>query len=110
MYPDIADQINSINDRLYDLMELFSKQMYVHGDFRGKSSLKNVLPVICNGLSYEGMNIADGGAACSSWKEMVFGEISAEEKKTIKEDLLKYCELDTWAMVKIWEEMKAKVV
>lgn len=110
MYPDIADQINSINDRLYDLMELFSKQMYVHGDFRGKSSLKKVLPVICNGLSYDGMNIADGGAACSSWKEMVFGEISAEEKKTIKEDLLKYCELDTWAMVKIWEEMKAKVV
>ena len=31
--------------------------------------------------------------------------LSLEEQKEIRECLLKYCELDTYAMVKIWEAL-----
>lgn len=29
-----------------------------------------------------------------------------EEAKVCREALLRYCELDTWAMVKVWEKLK----
>lgn len=29
---------------------------------------------------------------------------------TSREALLRYCELDIWAMVKVWEKLKEKVV
>jgi len=109
MNPDLANQINSINSRLFDLMEIFSKQNYIHKDFKGKSSIKKVLPVICPELKYDDLAIADGGAACSSWKQMVFGKSTTEQQAAIAKDLLKYCKLDTWAMVRIWEEMKKMV-
>jgi len=40
-----------------------------------------------------------------SWWEMTHGRLSLEEKKRIKENLLKYCELDTLAMVEIWKKL-----
>jgi hypothetical protein len=43
-YPEFAELMNSINDRVFDLMEIFSKQHYVHHKFKGSSSIKKVLP------------------------------------------------------------------
>jgi hypothetical protein len=31
-----------------------------------------------------------------------------EKRKTIRENLLTYCKLDTWAMVKIWQWLEKK--
>jgi len=36
---------------------------------------------------------------------MVFEELNEVEKEQIKKDLLEYCKLDTWAMVRIYEEL-----
>ncbi len=91
-------------------MEIFSRQNFVHKDFKGSASIKKVLPVTCPELTYDGMNIADGGTACSSWKEMVFGNLPIEQCKLIENDLREYCKLDTWAMVRIWQNMVRKLV
>ena len=34
------------------------------------------------------------------------GSYSKEEREKVRESLLKYCELDTYAMVKIYEKLK----
>ena len=57
-------------------------------------------------LSYEGLNISDGSMAMNSWKKMVFETASEAEKEKIRKDLLEYCKLDTWAMVRIYEFLK----
>jgi hypothetical protein len=46
------------------------------------------------------MNIADGGAASSSFKKLL-DETDPEVIDKTRKDLLKYCELDTFAMIKI---------
>lgn len=56
-------------------------------------------------LSYKGMNISEGATAMISWYEMVY----EEGDKHIKNDLLKYCELDTYAMVRIFEELERMI-
>ena len=48
-------------------------------------------------------NIADGGAALTAYGKLQYTDMPEEERLAIKESLLKYCELDTLAMVMIWE-------
>jgi hypothetical protein len=48
-------------------------------------------------------SIADGGAAMAAYAKMQFTEMSDIEKDKIVQSLLRYCELDTFAMVLIYE-------
>jgi hypothetical protein len=53
--------------------------------------------------------IADGGTAMMAWSRMQFDDVSSEEREATFNALLKYCELDTLAMVMIhqhWEYLK----
>lgn len=55
-----------------------------------------------------GESIADGGAAMTAFARMQFTEMRSEEREAVTKALLKYCELDTFAMVllyEFWREM-----
>jgi hypothetical protein len=97
--------LQSINDRVFDLMDIFKKQHFVHGDFRGSTSIKRVLPVLAPELSYKDLEIREGGTASQSWNRLTANEVSQEERGKIEEDLLKYCERDTYAMYVIWRHL-----
>jgi hypothetical protein len=100
--PQFAQQLRSINERTFDLMTVFSEGWYVDYKFHGSASIKKVLPVLCPDLSYGELEIAEGATAMLKWYEMVYRKVGFIEKEKITKDLLKYCELDTWAMVEIW--------
>ena len=51
-------------------------------------------------------NIAGGGAALTAYAKMQFTEISETERNLVAQGLLRYCELDTLAMVIIYEYWK----
>mgnify|MGYP001404457631 CR=1 FL=1 len=51
-------------------------------------------------------NISDGGAALTAYSKLQFVDMSIEERISIRKSLLKYCELDTLAMVMIYEHLK----
>ena len=103
--PEHADFLEYVNDRIYDLMEIFQKQFYVHPGFKGKVSIKKVLPVLVPSLTYTELEIKEGGSAMEAWNEMVFGQGSPEEKRKIADNLRTYCGLDTYAMYAIWKEL-----
>lgn len=105
MHPEYADFLYSVNERVFDLMEIFSKQNYVHPEFKGRCSIKKVLPVLVPELSYKDLEIQEGGSASLKWLNIARGQIAGEEKDQVLKNLLKYCELDTLAMVRIWEEL-----
>lgn len=48
------------------------------------------------------MTIANGGAALTAYSKLMFCK-STDMNKALREALLRYCELDTMAMVFIWE-------
>ena len=50
--------------------------------------------------------LKDGGAAMTAYAMLQFAEMSDYERKEIENALLKYCELDTLAMVMIFEGWK----
>lgn len=49
--------------------------------------------------------IADGGAALTAYSKLQIQEMELEERKAIESALLKYCELDTLAMVMLFEHL-----
>ena len=57
-------------------------------------------------LSYANMQIGAGDQAMVAWWDMVNGSITADEIEKTKSALLKYCRLDTWAMVRIYQEIR----
>ena len=106
LHPDHADFLIGLNDRMFDLMTIFSKNYYVDARFKGSASIKNVLPVIVPELTYKALGIQKGDQAVERWEKMIFGDIHPDEKKEIEKDLLEYCKLDTLAMVRIWEFLR----
>lgn len=53
--------------------------------------------------------LANGGAAMTAYARLQFETLSDEERSRLAAALLKYCELDTLAMVMIWESWRAQI-
>ncbi len=95
-----------INDRMVDLIVSFRQGYYVDRRFQNSASLKKVLPVLVPKLSYKELGIQEGGTASESWRVMVDPNTTKKKSQQIYDDLLKYCELDTLAMVEILRELE----
>lgn len=103
--PENALFLNNLNERIYDLMDVFQKQFYVHPNFKGRTSIKKILPVLVPHLNYQDLEIKEGGAAMDAWFEKIFKSQDETEQQQTAENLLKYCYLDTYAMYMIWKEL-----
>ena len=101
-YPELASKLQAIAGRIVDLAVPFRRRAYYTADMQGRYSIKKVLPALVPEMSYEDLEIQEGGTASHTFLQMVQGEFSGDEAKT-RDALVKYCELDTLAMVKILE-------
>lgn len=105
-YPEYKNFLHDINDRSYDLMNVFQEQMHIHPSFKGRVKLKAVHPaLIPTSRMYEDSRIKDGMHARRTWISMIYGNMSPEKKQEIAEDLKKYCSSDTYAMYEIWSHL-----
>lgn len=114
-HSEYTNFLEDLNSRVVDLMLPFSGNKkegyditYQHPDQRGSYSIKAVLPIFAPELSYKDLDIQEGGAASDTWNRITQGEFSKEETLVKEEALRKYCELDTYAMVRILEVLKNK--
>lgn len=95
--------LENLNSRIIDLMDIFSKQYFIHPEFKGKTSIKYILPVLAPELSYKTLDIQEGATASNTWDKIIKGEYSEQEKLEKIENLKIYCKLDTKAMYAIWK-------
>lgn len=105
IHPEFAEFLEDLNDRIYDLGDFINFGFYLHPKFKGSWSIKNVLPVMVPELSYGGMEIGKGDQAMMAWWELINDMLSTDDAEKTKTVLLEYCELDTFAMVKIWNKL-----
>jgi hypothetical protein len=100
-FPHAKSFLIDVVDMTFDLMDIF-KTGYVDIGFDGSTSIKKVLPVLIPELSYQDMEVKDGGAAMEAWGEMIVITDHAKKQK-LRQALLDYCKLDTLAMVRIYQ-------
>ena len=107
-YPDLKEHLMNIYDNIKDLMIPFRNRYYYTKDMQGSYSIKYVLPALFpndESLNYQNLElIHNGSEAMNSFASLV--NMDDEKVKYTRERLLKYCELDTYAMVKIYEKLK----
>ena len=108
LYPDLKDEMGRINGNMVDLMIPFRNRNYYVKEMKGSHSLKYVLPALypnCPEFDYHNLPVVhQGGEAAEAFLKLK--EKSKEEQELIREGLLRYCELDSLAMVKIWEKFR----
>lgn len=108
LYPDLADHLMNIHDNIVDLMVPFQKRWYYTKAMQGSYSIKFVLPALFPGdpqLDYHNLeDVHNGTEASAAFEKMA--EMAPEERERCRANLLKYCGLDTLAMVKVWEKLR----
>ena len=112
LFPDLADHLHNIADHIVDLIEPFREGYYYVPAMGGSFSIKSVLPALFPDnprLNYHNLSdlCQNGGDAMTIFPRIK--DMPSEEAAAAREALLRYCELDTWAMVVIWERLQ-KVV
>ncbi|MEM7008744.1 MAG: DUF2779 domain-containing protein, partial [Thermodesulfobacteriota bacterium] len=105
IYPEYKEFLLNLNERTFDLERIF-KDDYKHPGFKGKTSIKKVLPVLCPEFSYQDLEIQSGTDAMEGWHRTIFEELNRSERAELQKSLLEYCELDTLAMVKIFKHLR----
>jgi hypothetical protein len=97
--PKYKKWVESIEERMIDLLQPFRDFAYYHPKQDGSCSLKKVLPVL-TGKSYDDMEIGDGGTASAEYVRVTFTEDNKDKEK-VRKLLEEYCGLDTMGMVDI---------
>ena len=106
-FPDLSEHLLKIRENIRDLLVPFRKGYYYNRRMNGSFSIKKVLPAIFPddpSLDYHNLEgIHNGGEAMTIFPKIK--DLPLEEQVIARKNLLKYCELDTYATVKIWQEL-----
>lgn len=100
LVPNLAEPLEELLGKLMDLLPVVRNCVY-HPDFRGSFSLKYVLTPLVPKLTYSDLVIVDGLLASVEIARLLFvaHKIPLSERDRLRQDLLAYCERDTWATV-----------
>lgn len=105
-FPQYKEKIQKVIFRIKDLITPFQKKFYYTNDMKGSYSIKYVLPALVPELNYSDLEINEGGLASLTF-ESLYGEKDLEIISNKRKNLLEYCKLDTFAMVKILEKLES---
>lgn len=108
-FPEYEKPLQAIVSRLVDLSIPFKELYLYHPKMRGSTSIKNVAQAFCNDINFDELTISNGELASIAF-ESLQQENDLFKILELKEQLEAYSKLDTWAMVRIWQEIKRMVL
>jgi predicted RecB family nuclease len=104
--PDLATRLQKLESKLVDLLPVVRDHVY-HPEFGGSFSLKSVLPALVPDLGYDDLEIQDGETASAALVAILLEPetLDTSERGALRAALLRYCERDTLAMVRLHERL-----
>jgi hypothetical protein len=114
LFPENLQEIEQLVKRMVDLADPFQTRAVVTPAMKGRYSIKAILPALVPSMAerYHELEISNGYSANAAYLRLILQsegkgqEVSTDEREMIRDSLLKYCELDTLAMVKILEQLQ----
>lgn len=107
LFSEFHDHLLNIRDNIVDLAIPFKNQDYYVKEMGGSFSIKKVLLALFpDDASLDYHNLAQvhkGDEASNAY--LALKDLDIKERNVLRNNLLKYCELDTYAMVKILEKI-----
>lgn len=109
-YKLFSDSLLAIEARIVDLLPV-ARQHYYHPSQQGSWSIKAVLPALCPDLDYQALDgVQDGGMAMDAYLEAIAPDTSPSRREEIRRQLLAYCQLDTFALIRLWSKFSGNPV
>lgn len=105
-FPAYASRLHAICERMMDLSKPFETGIYYDNRMRGHYSLKSVLPVFTDTVSYQQLAIHDGMDAVQAYR--TFEEAESQTQKKIRDDIRNYCRMDTYAEYIVYHGLKKR--
>ena len=109
-FPEHSARLMQIHDCMMDLAYPFQKKHYYHPDLKGKYSIKAVLPHLVPAMQTaygENELVQNGGDAMTVFPSLK--DMNPADRDKHREALLRYCKLDTEAMVYVLRALRALV-
>lgn len=108
LYSDLSVHLMDIHDHIKDLLDPFRAGHFYLPAMGRSFSIKSVLPALFPDeptLNYHNLDsrVQNGSNAMTVFPSIKYKPLAEQEE--LREALLRYCELDTWAMVKVWERL-----
>ena len=104
LFPDLADHLLNIRNNIKDLLAPFQNGYYYNRAMGCSFSIKSVLPALFPDdpeLDYHNLEgIHNGTEAMNVFPKLK--DMDSTEATKARQNLLAYCKLDTYAMVKVW--------
>jgi predicted RecB family nuclease len=105
-FPQYENEISELYPRIKDLMLPFQNRYYYKPEMKGSYSIKAVLPALCPELSYSELKINEGGTASKAFAHLYY-ETDEDIINNTRQNLLRYCKMDTYAMVKLLKVLES---
>lgn len=108
LYPEFSEHLLNIRNNIKDLLPPFRNHEYYTKEMQGSFSIKYVLPALFSddpSLDYHNLEQVHKGTEATN-AYLSLKDLSLEEEEELRKNMLKYCGLDTYAMVKIYEKLK----
>lgn len=108
LFDDLAIPLQSLADRLVDLLPV-ARRHYYHRDMRGSWSLKAVLPTF--GLAgYDALGeVQSGTDAQAGYLEAIDPATNPDRRQELRTALLDYCERDTEAVMLVLDRLRETI-
>ena len=104
-FPQYKAELDQMIERMVDLAVLFTEGIVYLSAMKGSFTLKNIIQVINPELNYAQLSIGHGLEAVKHYRTLQ----NNDDEDDIKDALLKYCKMDTLAMVEILGYLKSIV-
>ena len=111
IFPQYKEHLLNIRDGIIDLMVVFRNHDYYIREMKGSYSIKYVLPALFpddDGLNYQKLDQVHKGDEASE-AYLSLSKLCKQDETELRKNMLKYCALDTYAMVKIYDKLKMLV-
>ena len=111
LFPEFRDHLLNIRENIVDLAVPFANQDYYNKEMGGRYSIKVVLPALFPNeerLDYHNLDQVHKGDE-ASLAYLSLPTLSKEEQEKLRYNMLKYCELDTYATVKLYDKLREGV-
>jgi hypothetical protein len=103
-FPIYKKRIEKIIKNIKDLQSPFRNRHLYSWEMKGSASMKAVLPAFFPDMSYDNLEIQDGGMAMEAYADYCATK-DLQEREKLRQSMLAYCRQDTLGMVKILEKL-----
>ena len=105
LFPEYAEEIEDINRRMVDFSQPFSTGLIYDLKMRGAYSLKQIVEIFGEKMSYRNLDIGKAMNAVQEWRILEEGVDELEEIE-IRKKLSEYCSMDTYSLYLVYNWFK----